>query len=210
LLDRGRHFVNTGEAERAASTFASALGLWRGSPFDELDCWGPGRNEAARLEELRRSAEEDLLEVRLAAGEHRHVVADAELCVAEEPLRERRWAMLATAQYRCGRQGDALRSLRQARRTLVEELGVAPGLELGSGDSDPRSRSSARRRRCPQVFLTLPVQGAGAYSVRTLRARRPALSVDPYERGSPNQGGSASSWRGDREPAECQIGATAP
>ena len=50
--------------------------------------------------------------------------------VAAEPLRERRWAMLMTALYRCGRQADALRAYQRARTTLGEELGVEPGPEL--------------------------------------------------------------------------------
>jgi hypothetical protein len=49
---------------------------------------------------------------------------------SEEPLRERRWALLALAYYRCGNQADALRALRQARRVLVEELGLEPGADL--------------------------------------------------------------------------------
>src|SRR5262245_29416993 len=74
LGEQGRRFAATGEADRAASTFTRALGLWRGAPFQDLDGWMPGRHEAARLDELRRSAEEDLLEARLAAGDHRDVV----------------------------------------------------------------------------------------------------------------------------------------
>ena len=45
-------------------------------------------------------------------------------------MRERRWALLALAQYQVGRQGDALRTLHQARTALVTELGVDPGSEL--------------------------------------------------------------------------------
>ena len=45
-------------------------------------------------------------------------------------MREQRWASLAVAQYRSGRQGDALRSLSRARQVLAEELGVEPGPEL--------------------------------------------------------------------------------
>ena len=130
LVDRGVSLVATGEFDRAAVVFSRALDLWRGPPFDVLDSWLPGRIEAARLDELRRSTEERLLDARLASGEHRDVVAIAEVRVAEEPLREHRWATLAIAQYRCGRQADALRSLRRARQTLVEELGIEPGTEI--------------------------------------------------------------------------------
>ena len=71
LVEHGRGLAATGEPDRAAAAFTRALGLWRGRPFEDLDGWEPGRSEAARLEELRRSAEEELLDARLAAGEHR-------------------------------------------------------------------------------------------------------------------------------------------
>ena len=132
LIERARALAATGEADRAASTYDRALALWRGDPWADLSDWLPVRSEAARLEELRRTAEEDRLEAKLAAGEHREVAIEAEALVTEEPLRERRWAILALARYRCGRQGDALRSLTLARHTLSERLGVDPGPELAA------------------------------------------------------------------------------
>jgi len=132
LLERARLLAATAQPERSAATFARALSLWRGRPLSELDDWPPGRIEATRLEEMRRTTEEDWLESRLAAGEQRPVAIEAEAFVAREPLRERRWAILALAQYRCSRQGDALRSLTRARKTLVEQLGVEPGPELSA------------------------------------------------------------------------------
>ncbi|MGB7980606.1 MAG: BTAD domain-containing putative transcriptional regulator [Candidatus Nanopelagicales bacterium] len=104
--------------------------MWRGRPFGDLEDWVPARSETTRLEEMHRTAQEDLLEARPATGEHRQVAVEAEAAVRLEPLRERRWAILATAQYRGGRQGDALRSLRTARRTLRDRLGVDPGRDL--------------------------------------------------------------------------------
>ena len=129
LVERGRVLVAGGEPDRAAATYHRALALWRGTPLTDLDGWPPGRSEASRLEELRRSAQEDWLVARLAAGEHREVAAAAEPLVDEEPLRERRWALLALAQYRCARQAEALRTLTRARRTLAE-VGLEPGVDL--------------------------------------------------------------------------------
>jgi DNA-binding SARP family transcriptional activator len=77
LVDRGVSLAATGEFDRAIVVFGRALELFRGQPFDVLDSWLPGRTEAARLDELRRSTEERLLDARLAAGEHRDVVAIA-------------------------------------------------------------------------------------------------------------------------------------
>jgi DNA-binding SARP family transcriptional activator/WD40 repeat protein len=172
LIDRGRAFAATAEAERAASTFSTALGLWRGRPFEDLDGWMPGQVETARLEELRRTTQEDLLEARLAAGEHRDVVAAAEARVAEEPLRERRWALLALAQYRSGNQGDALRTLKRARHTLVEEIGVDPGpdlaaLEMAILGHDPSldaSEPGVVSARCPYKGLaSYDVEDTGTF-----------------------------------------------
>jgi DNA-binding SARP family transcriptional activator/WD40 repeat protein/energy-coupling factor transporter ATP-binding protein EcfA2 len=130
LVARGRQLAATGEPDRAASVLAGALALVRGNPYRSLDHWAPATGEIARLTDLIRTAEEDLLEARLAVGEHREVASRAPAQVAEEPLRERRWAALALAQYRCGRQADALRSIRQARAVLREQLGVDPGPDL--------------------------------------------------------------------------------
>ena len=132
LIDRGDFLAATGEPDRAVASYSCALTMWRGTPLDDLDGWDTGRAEAARLEELRRTAEESWLDVRLAAGEHRAVAAEATVFVDAEPLRERRWAILALAQYRCSRQAEALRTLARARRVLVEHVGADLGPELSS------------------------------------------------------------------------------
>src|SRR5262245_57849024 len=161
LVEYGRAFAATGEPDRAAASFERALSLWRGDPFQDLDGWMPGRHEAARLAELHRCVEEDVLDARLTAGDHRGVVAVAEQRAAEEPLRERRWALLALAQYRSGNQGAALRTLRRARGALVEQLGIEPGSELVDLEAailrqDPDLERSASRLvadRCPYKGL---------------------------------------------------------
>jgi WD40 repeat protein/DNA-binding SARP family transcriptional activator len=167
LVERGRMLAATEEPDRAASTFARGLSLWRGPPFENLGEWPPGRSEAARLDELRRSAEEDLLDARLAAGEHREVAAEAETLVAEEPLRERRWAILALAQYRCGRQADALRSLDRARCKLVDQLGIDPGAELAALEAGILRQDVAldAAPELPAVTEACPYKGLAPYDV---------------------------------------------
>ncbi|MET0724808.1 MAG: BTAD domain-containing putative transcriptional regulator, partial [Leifsonia sp.] len=123
------HFANA-EPDRGVDALENALRLWRGTAYPELSSWDAAVAESARLDDLRKASEEDLLDGRLACGEHRSVVPDAELLVREESLRERRWAILATALYRAGRQADALAALREARRRLDEDLGIEPGREL--------------------------------------------------------------------------------
>ena len=119
-----------GDAATRAKAVEDALGMWRGPPVPDLAACLRGLEETARLEEMRRGAEEDLVEARLALGEHHSLVADLEVAVAHEPLRERRWAQLVLALYRCGRQADALRAYQRLRTTLGEELGIAPSSDL--------------------------------------------------------------------------------
>ena len=81
----------------------------------------------------------------LADGRHRELVGELEALIAREPLRERLHAQLMLALYRSGRQADALDAYRQARATLVEQIGVEPGPELRSCTR----RSCARTPRSP-------------------------------------------------------------
>ena len=76
------------------------------------------------------AALEDRVDADLAAGEHVALVSELEPLVRERPLRERLRAQLMLALYRSGRQADALESYRDARRLMVEELGLEPGRAL--------------------------------------------------------------------------------
>ena len=124
---RARELLAVGEADRVAYLLDQALTMWRGPAFAELSEWEPAREEAARLDELRLEAEELRLDALLRLGRPREVLSPAKAMVNAAPLRERRWCLLATAQYAAGSQGEALRTLRQLRHVLAEQLGVDPG-----------------------------------------------------------------------------------
>ena len=130
LVERGRSFLAVREPERAVTALQQALALWRGAPFADLPTWDRALAEGDRLLEVRRAAEDDLVEAHLAAGRVAEAVALARPLVTQEPYRERRWGLLATALYRAGRQAEALDALRQAGRTIREELGLDPGPDL--------------------------------------------------------------------------------
>ncbi|MEU4295187.1 BTAD domain-containing putative transcriptional regulator [Kribbella sp. NPDC026596] len=129
-VGRARELLAAGDAERSALVLADALTLWRGRPLTDLDGWDVGRIEAGRLEELRRAAEELYVEAALRSGQHDKVMAKAQGFVAEAPLRERRWVLLATAQYQAGRQGEALRTIQRLRSVLDRELGLDPSPDI--------------------------------------------------------------------------------
>ena len=168
LIARGHTYAADGEPDRAATSFARALGLWRGEPFPELDEWPTAQIEAARLRELRLATEEDWLAVRLAAGEHRQVSAEAAALAAAEPLREGRWAILALALYRMGRQADALRAIANARNLLREELGIDPGPELVELEHAILRQDAALTAPAPlqSVSAVCPYKGLAPYEHR--------------------------------------------
>ena len=102
----------------------------RGPPLADLGYESFAQPAIARLEELRLGAIEKRIEADLALGRHAEVVAELETLVADHPLRERVRAQLMVALYRCGRQADALAGYQNARRELVEQLGLEPSPAL--------------------------------------------------------------------------------
>jgi DNA-binding SARP family transcriptional activator len=167
LVQRGRELLTLGEPERAAHVVAEGLALWRGPALADLDGWSPGRIEAARLEELRLDAQELLVDAALRAGRYRDVMAEAQARVAESPLRERRWALLAQAQYQAGRQGEALRTLHRARTVLATDLGVDPGPDLVALEAAilRQDASLVADTALPEPSATCPYLGLVPYDV---------------------------------------------
>jgi WD40 repeat protein/DNA-binding SARP family transcriptional activator len=167
LVGRGRELLTLGEPERAAHVVGEALALWRGPALADLEGWDGGRIEAERLEELRRDAEELRVDAALRAGRHRELLVEAQAMVAAAPLRERRWALLALAQYQSGRQGEALRTLHRARTVLATELGLDPGPDLVALEAailrqDP---SLVAEAALPEPSATCPYLGLVPYDV---------------------------------------------
>jgi DNA-binding SARP family transcriptional activator/tRNA A-37 threonylcarbamoyl transferase component Bud32 len=130
LVTEGRRHLVADEPERAAGALTEALGLWRGPALADFTYEPFAQAEIARLEELRLVAREERIEAELLLGRHAAVVPELERLAGENPFRERVRGQLMLALYRCGRQADALEVFRQARQTLVEELGIEPGPSL--------------------------------------------------------------------------------
>ena len=130
LFEQGRNALARGEPETAAATLREALALWRGPPLADFTFEPFAQAEIARLDERRLAALEERIDADLALGRHADLVAEIEALVASHPLRERLRAALMLALYRSGRQAEALQVYQDARRALVEELGVEPGPAL--------------------------------------------------------------------------------
>ena len=127
LVSEQRRAAAAGQPTSAAR---QALALFRGEPLADLVDEPFAAAEIRRLVELRTTARELAIDADLAAGRHEQIVGEIESLLAENPLRERLYAQQMIALYRGGRQAEALEAYRNARRTLVEEIGIEPGPEL--------------------------------------------------------------------------------
>jgi DNA-binding SARP family transcriptional activator/tetratricopeptide (TPR) repeat protein len=135
LVDEGRAAIAVGDAATAAALLHEGLALWRGPALADFTYEPFAQAEIAHLEDLRVAALEARIEADLALGGNIELVGELESLIAEHPLRERFRAQLMLALYRAGRQSDALDGYREARRLLVEELGLEPSPELRALES---------------------------------------------------------------------------
>lgn len=172
LLANGRAAMLDGQWEQASELLGRALALWRGPAL--ADVRAPyAAPAAARLENLRLVAEEDLLEVGLALGRDAEVVDRSDALVTAHPYRERLWRSRIVALYRGGQAAAALDAYQGLRSTLIDELGVDPSpplqeLELAilrhdpalllveSSDREPDTDGALARREPRLEPVTVP------------------------------------------------------
>jgi DNA-binding SARP family transcriptional activator len=170
LVTRADGLAAAGEPDRAAQVFVEALRLWRGPALDGLRT--PSLTAAAQqLEEARVRALERRVELELAAGKHREVLAELSALTQTYPFRERLREQLMLALYRAGRQSEALEVYRDTHAMLADQLGVAPGsalqnlhhaiLQGGEEISSPEATVLAVRAGVVEVPRQIPLEGFG-------------------------------------------------
>src|SRR5919108_392708 len=163
----------TPDAGARAQLLEQALALWRGEPLADVPYEGSPAAEVKRLDELRLATLEDRIDADLARGRHAELVPEVERLIDEHPLRERPRAQLMLALYRSGRQAEALQAYSNARRTLVEEIGIEPG---------PALKELERQILAQDPGLVLPPEQADAPAAvappaSTRRAARKRVTV---------------------------------
>jgi DNA-binding SARP family transcriptional activator/DNA-binding CsgD family transcriptional regulator len=129
LRELGQRQLADGDPHGAVATLNNALDLWRGEaltgvpgPFAEI--------HRGRLAELRVATIEQRAKAILDVGGHAELSAELATLITEYPLRESLRKLLMIALYRSDRHAEALEVFREARRVLVEELGIEPGTGL--------------------------------------------------------------------------------
>ena len=130
LLRSARSEATAGERAAASALLAEALGLWRGDPLVDVPSDLLHREVVPALVEQRLAAQEQRIVLDLQLGRHQDLVTELVALTAAYPVRERMWAQLMLALYRCGRTSEALEAYQRAASVLAEELGVDPGPEL--------------------------------------------------------------------------------
>ena len=181
------HAVREALASPGADTarWDAALAWWCDEALDDFDHWRPADGRRAQLDELRSVAIETRWDAALAEGSANDLIPDLEAFVADEPLRERRWALLLSAYQRAGRAVDGLRAFERARRALAEDLGVSPGPELVAAyesllreESGSTGAPRSERSRSFALVSLADQQTADALAARSQgddRARREGL-----------------------------------
>ncbi|MEV1245444.1 BTAD domain-containing putative transcriptional regulator [Nonomuraea sp. NPDC049750] len=157
LVGEARRAREAGRAEAAAEGFRAALALWRGDAMADIESSYLRRTHAVPLEELRLTALEERVELDLRWGRGGEVVGELRALVGAYPLRERAWARLLDALRQAGRRAEALAAYQEARRVLVDELGLEPGTELveahrrALSSEEPQQRVPVKSEAPPDI-----------------------------------------------------------
>jgi DNA-binding SARP family transcriptional activator len=163
LVDEGRGLLTRSLSADASNRLREALSLWRGPALADFAYESFAQTAIARFEEIRLAAVELRIDTDLVLGRHDELVGELEALVAEHPLRERLRRYLMTALYRSGRQAEALDAYKDARRALVDELGIEP-----SGALQELERAILRQDPALDGDATAPPVAVGEVAERSI------------------------------------------
>ncbi len=187
LVSEGREAGAARDPATAVARLREALALWRGPALADFAYDPFAQAEIARLDELRLDAIEDRMEAELDLGGAADLIGELETLIGDNPLRERLRGQLMLALYRVGRQADALEVYNNTRRTLDEELGLAPSpplqrLQAAVLRQEPALEVSIEPQARPEPQAPAPDTPAPELrkTVTVLIARQPsARGLDP-------------------------------
>jgi DNA-binding SARP family transcriptional activator/tetratricopeptide (TPR) repeat protein len=176
LVDEGRAALEGGAPCKAGKLLHQAVSLWRGPVLTDVVAAGASWPELAGIDELEISAVETRIEADLVAGRHAELIGELEAVIRRHPLREHLHGQLMLALYRSGRQADALGAYRNARNTLVDELGIEPSVRL-------QRLEQAILAQDPALELLGPARSGDEADAVTDETAAPAEPVRPGETG---------------------------
>jgi basic membrane lipoprotein Med (substrate-binding protein (PBP1-ABC) superfamily)/DNA-binding SARP family transcriptional activator len=161
---RFQAMVESGDVER----LRSALGLWSGDPLADFTYEDWAQPHIRRLRGLWARAVEMLAEAELEDGRAAAVPELLHSLITSDPLREEPRRLLMLALYRRGRQAEALRTYREFRTLLIEEMGVEPTSDLVQLEEqillqDPVLAPRRSLRTATAIESRNPYKGLGAF-----------------------------------------------
>ncbi|MBB4907946.1 ATP-binding protein [Actinophytocola algeriensis] len=172
LAADGRRLLAAGARDKAAALLREATALWRGPALVDLP---HGAAQAARLDDLRLCAIEDLVDADPAATS----VADLRALVAAHPLRERLRGQLMHALHATGRQAEALAEFEDTRRLLADELGADPSPELAAAHLAILRAEGPPRAGLPGQLTSFVGRGAELARLADLHGTRLVTVLGP-------------------------------
>lgn len=119
-----------GEPQRALELVDSALGRWRGQPFQGFDDLPDVAEVRTRLEQVRAALRDLRVDALVATGRTTTAVVELYQTVAQDPAREGAWIRLIGLLQQAGRRGDAVAAFHAARDAVREQLGLEPSEAL--------------------------------------------------------------------------------
>ena len=126
---QGAEAARAGDWSTAAGHLQAATAMSKGQPL--AGALGPYvESQRTRLHQLVTAAQVDLFDAQIHLGQHREILPELATMAAAHPLWEDVQALFMTALYGNGRVAEALNHYRTARRTLVDDLGIEPGLSM--------------------------------------------------------------------------------
>ena len=146
----------TSEPESRLRLLTQALDLWRGEALTEFRSWPWADSEGRRLDRLRTAARVAHAQALMDVGRHHDAVAALSQVRDEQPFDEHVATLLATALYRSGQVGGALRALADLRLGLREELGLEPGPGVGELESQILNHSPSLAALPPRPVAPAP------------------------------------------------------
>ncbi|MGF1666314.1 MAG: BTAD domain-containing putative transcriptional regulator [Acidimicrobiia bacterium] len=130
LVDRAQ-CTGTDDPDATIRGARDGLGLWRGPAYGGLADVDPFRIEAIRLEELRVSLAELLVDAQLATGNTTWAIPMVRSMISESPYREHLWAMLIRALGSAGRRREAATVYADYAATMAG-IGLDPDPAIGA------------------------------------------------------------------------------
>ncbi len=123
---RGHEAFQVGDFATAKACMQSALDMWRGPAYVDVQTGRRLAAHAVLLEESRKTVLERRIAADLRLGRHHELVGELAGLTAEHATDEQLHAHLMIALYRSGRRSQALTVFGRLRSRLASELGVDP------------------------------------------------------------------------------------